>query len=51
MQGVQIDPVDTVEPPYKAVNIDENLSFGFLPNAHNVEIWTRLYKETNTPLF
>lgn len=51
MQGIQIDPIATDEPPYKVLTFDENLSIEFLPNSHILEMWDRLYKESNTRLF
>jgi hypothetical protein len=51
MESVEWKPVDTREPPFKCLNIDEHLSFETLPGASRLAVWDELYKATNTPLF
>lgn len=51
MQNVTMEPVNTLEPPFKGLNISENLKFEILPEYERLAIWDRLYKETNTPLY
>jgi hypothetical protein len=51
MQSIHIDPVESLEPPFKGLIIEENLSFGDMPACERLTAWDRLYKETNTPLY
>lgn len=51
MQNVQIDSVDTKEPPFMGINIEENLKFENLPEFERLAIWNQLYKTTNTRLY
>lgn len=51
MEDVEWKPVESREPPFKCLNIQEHLSFERLPEAERLAVWDELYRATNTPLF
>lgn len=51
MQGVQFEPVEALEPPFKGLILDEDIKFDVLPEGERLEIWDQLYKATNNPLY
>ncbi|KAJ6642145.1 Esterase B1 [Pseudolycoriella hygida] len=51
LQNVEWLPVDTKEPPFKLLNIGEDLEFKIQPEAERLLFWDKLYEETNTPLY
>lgn len=51
MQNVHWDAVDTVDPPYKCLNIEEDLKFEVHPESAGLLVWNQMYLETNTPLY
>jgi len=51
MQGVKVDPVDTLQPPYKGLIIEENLKFDTLPMNKALAVFDQVYKDTNTTLY
>lgn len=51
MENVEWKPVDTQQPPFKCLNLDEHLSFVNLPESERLTIWNELYEATKTKLF
>jgi hypothetical protein len=51
MQGVQFDPVESKESPYKGLIIEENLKFEILPEHQRLASWNQLYEDSNRPLY
>ncbi len=51
LQNVEWHPVDTKKPPFKLLNIDEDLELKIQPEAERLLFWDSLYAETNTPLY
>lgn len=51
MENVEWKPVDTQQPPFKCLNLDEHLSFINLPESERLTIWNELYEATKTKLF
>lgn len=51
IENVHWNSVDSLEPPYKCLNIGEELKFQTLPESERLAVWDIMYKETNTPLY
>lgn len=51
MENVKWEPVDTQQPPFKCLNLDEHISFVNLPENERLTIWNALYEATKTKLF
>lgn len=51
MGDVVWKPVDSSSPPFKCLNICENLTFEDLPESERLAVWDDLYKETNSRLY
>jgi hypothetical protein len=51
MQNVQAHPIETLEPPFNALHIGEDLKYDVLPEHERLAIWDELYRATNTPLY
>ncbi|KAG5677879.1 hypothetical protein PVAND_007596 [Polypedilum vanderplanki] len=51
MESVEWKPVETREPPFKCLNIEEHLKFEILPETERLAVWDELYKTTKTPLY
>lgn len=49
--GVEWQPVDSLEPPFSCLNIGENLDFLKLPESDRLAIWDEIYLQTSTPLY
>lgn len=51
IQNIHWDAIDSVNPPYKCLNIDEELTFGVHPDAEALAVWDQMYIDTNAPLY
>lgn len=51
MQNVQWKPVDTILPPYKCLNIEDDLKFETLPESKGLMMLDQMFVDTNTPLY
>lgn len=51
MQNINWDAIDTVNPPYKCLNFDEDLTFGVHPDAEALAVWDQMYIDANAPLY
>lgn len=51
MQDVHWEPVEGTKPPFKCLNIDENLTFETFADADRLLLWDEMYTATNTPLY
>lgn len=51
MGNAQWQPIDTLDPPFKCLNIDEDLKFEIFPHSDRLDVWDWVYRATNTPLY
>ncbi|CRL03530.1 CLUMA_CG016459, isoform A [Clunio marinus] len=51
MENIQWNPVETIDPPFKCLNIDEALTFEVFPESTRLKVWNEIYQKTNTPLY
>lgn len=51
MQNIEWHPVDSLDPPFKCLNIEENLKFEVFPDSQRLDVWDWVYHETNKPLY
>ncbi|KAJ6644259.1 Esterase B1 [Pseudolycoriella hygida] len=51
LNNVEWQPVHTADPPFKSLNIDEELRFENFPLSERLKVWDWVYHETNTPLY
>lgn len=51
MQNINWGAIDTINPPYKCLSIEEDLKFEVHPESEGLLIWDQMYLETNAPLY
>nr|WAU86699.1 carboxylesterase [Bradysia odoriphaga] len=52
MNKVQWLPVDTLDPPFKCLNIEADyVKFEIFPHSERLNVWDWVYGETKTPLY
>jgi hypothetical protein len=48
---VEWSALDTLQPPFKCLNIGEMLKFEDFPEAQRLKVWDEMYVTTETPLY
>lgn len=51
MQDVTFESVDTKVPPFKCLNIEENLTFEELPETQRMKVWNEIFEAINVKLY
>lgn len=49
--NVRWHPVDTMDPPFRCLNIEEDVQFEIFPQSERLDVWDWIYRESNTPLY
>lgn len=51
LQNVTWEPLDSLDPPFKCLNITDSLEIVTFPESERLQIWDEMYKRTNVPLY
>jgi hypothetical protein len=51
VENVVFDPVDSKQPPFEGLIINEELCFSYLPEFDRLAAWNKLFHDTQTRLY